>query len=78
MEIFETAVYCCRLKEWRILNVNTATVYSGKYESEGEALADIEDGEQRAGKTVKRVPLKGLHELLVWLKGKKLTLSPKI
>lgn len=64
MEIFETAVYCGRLKEWRILNLNTATVYSGKYESEAEAMADIKDGEVRGDRTVKKVWLAQIALLL--------------
>lgn len=55
--IYEMAVYCGRTKVWRVLNINTGTVYSSEFGTIGEANASIEDGEPRAGLIVKRVTL---------------------
>lgn len=61
--IIETAVYCGALKHWRILNLLSGTVYSHHFDSQGEALAAIKDGEDRNGKIVKRLPLASLCTL---------------
>ena len=51
------AVYCGSMKEWRILNINTGTVYSSNFPTKEAAEAAIEDGQIRGGLTVKRVTL---------------------
>jgi hypothetical protein len=53
--IFETAIFDGRSKEWRILNLNTASIYTMSYDTEEEALAAIEDGELRGAYTVRRI-----------------------
>lgn len=58
--IIETAVYDGAVKVWRVLNLNTGTVYSVHYDTEVEALASIEHGTSRAGNWVKRVTLREL------------------
>ena len=58
--ILETVVYDGAIKVWRVLNLNTGTVYSMHYDSQVEALNSIEDGAMRAGQLVKRVPLRDL------------------
>jgi len=55
--IYETAVYCGRLKEWRVLNLNTGTIYSMRYETEDEALASIDHGKKRVEMRVCRMIL---------------------
>ncbi len=60
--IYETLVYCGRLKVWRILNLNSATVYSMEYETEELARADIKDGEKRGDRIVKYINLFELRE----------------
>lgn len=62
--IYETVVYDGATKVWRIWNITTATVYSGHFDTEAEAYADIEDGEERAGAIVTRVPRTTIIELL--------------
>lgn len=62
--IYEVAVYCGRLKEWRVLNLTTGTVYSLEHSSLEEANAGIEDGEIRVGRVVKRVTLAEIREAL--------------
>ena len=63
--IYETAVYCGSQKEWRILNLNSGTIYSMAYESEELALNAIEDGEKRAGHIVKRISLQEIRVKLI-------------
>lgn len=55
--IYEMPVYCGRLKEWRVLNLTTGTVYSNAYESESEAASKIQHLEARGDATVQRVTL---------------------
>jgi len=62
--IYETAVYCGRLKEWRVLNLNTDTIYTRGYDSEELALDSIDSGEIRSGKIVKRLSLREIFELV--------------
>jgi len=62
--IWETVVYCGRLKEWRILNLLSGTVYSNHYNTREEAYAAIEDGTERDGKIVKRVTLEKIRDRL--------------
>jgi hypothetical protein len=62
--IYETAVYCGSLKVWRIFHLLSGTLYSSDFETEEAALATIEDGEERAGKIVKRVRLRDISNLL--------------
>jgi hypothetical protein len=63
--IFETAVYCGNMKEWRILNFTSGTVYSMAYLTEQEALDNIEHNtNHRGGKIVKRITLKEINMLL--------------
>lgn len=50
--IYEMPVYCGKQKEWRILNLNTGTVYSCAYETEEAAANSIENGKQRCGSLV--------------------------
>ena len=52
-EIHETPVYCGAMKVWRILNVNSGTLYSMEYDTEEQALNGIKAGEVRNNKTVK-------------------------
>jgi len=54
--IYETPVYCGRTKVWRVLNLNTGTVYSSEYESRAKAMESIEVGVFR-GAVVKAVPV---------------------
>lgn len=67
--IFEMVVYCGALKEWRILNITTGSLYSMSYETQAEAEAGIKSGENRANegekpKIVKRVCIGTLRSLL--------------
>ncbi len=62
--IYETATYCGRLKEWRILNINTGTVYSSHFNTEEGAYHAIEDGVERAGAVVKRVKREEIIKVL--------------
>lgn len=56
--IIETAVYDGRLKEWRVLNLYSGSVYSMRFDTQEEALASIEDGAERLpGEFVKRMKL---------------------
>jgi hypothetical protein len=50
--IYEIPVYCGRQKHWRVLNLNSGTVYSTDYQTEEEALGSIEAGSEGSGKTV--------------------------
>lgn len=62
--IYEMPVYCGRQKEWRILNLNTGTVYSNSYETEEEAINSIKIGEERAGSKVVALELFDVKEIL--------------
>jgi hypothetical protein len=67
--IFEMVVYCGALKEWRILNITTGSLYSMSYGSQEEAEAGIKSGENRANKgekpeIVKRICIGTLRSLL--------------
>lgn len=53
--IYETTVYDGSSKEWRILNINSGTVYSMRYDSEEEASAAIKHEQVRGDRLVKRV-----------------------
>ncbi len=53
--IYEAVVYDGAMKYWRILNLNSLTVYGTHYDTREEADAAIKDGEERAGKIVKKV-----------------------
>ena len=59
--IIETAIYDGRLKEHRVLNLSTGSVYSMWFDSEDDALASIEDGEERVGHKVKRIKLSDIE-----------------
>jgi hypothetical protein len=59
--LYETVVYCGRLKEWRILNLLSGTVYSSHYNDREAAYAAIDDGAVRNGMTVKRVTLEEIR-----------------
>jgi hypothetical protein len=62
--IYEVPVYCGRLKEWRVLNINTGTVYSCAFKTEEKAFRSIQDGGERGGKIVRRLALETLRYLL--------------
>jgi hypothetical protein len=62
--IYETVVYCGRTKVWRVLNLNTGTVYSLDYEEKQQAIDSIEDGKERAGYIVKYIELFDLRRKL--------------
>lgn len=63
--IFEMPVYCGDRKTWRVLNLNTGTVYCLDYDTEQEALDSINHGTiGRAGQTVCRVRMKSLRHYL--------------
>ena len=55
--IYETAVYCGRTKVWRILNLNTGTIYVEEFKTNALALAAIEDGTVRGASVVQMIPL---------------------
>jgi hypothetical protein len=50
--IIEVTVYDGALKVWRILNLNTGSIYSMRYETEEIARDSIEEGDIRGGKIV--------------------------
>lgn len=62
--IFELVVYDGSQKVFRVLNLNTGTVYSCEHESYGAAFTSIDDGAERAGNIVKAVTLEQIHRLL--------------
>lgn len=68
-QIHEVPVYDGRLKEWRVLNVTTGTVYSGAHDSEEAASQSIKDGEVRGDSTVKRHSLRTVAGLLDLVNG---------
>ena len=61
---YEMPVFCGRQKEWRVLNLNTGTVYSTSYETEKEAINSIKIGEERAGGKVVALELFDVREVL--------------
>ena len=63
--IYEMPVYCGKLKEWRILNLLTGTVYSSDFPSEDAAFNAIEDGQVRAEYTVKAIRLRQARQALL-------------
>ena len=60
--IYETSVYCGRMKEWCVLNLNSGTVYSKGYATKEESDKTIEDGVERSGMIVKKIELFDLHK----------------
>lgn len=63
--IYEVPVFDGQWKGWRLLNLNTGTVYSGvEYETKELAAKSIEDGQLRDGAIVKRVTLDDIRTLL--------------
>jgi hypothetical protein len=62
--IFEVVVYDGRMKVFRILNLNTGTVYSYDFETFEEATAGIVNGEERCGRIVKGTTLSRICDLL--------------
>ena len=64
--IYETVVYCGRTKIWRVLNLNTMSIYSMDYETEQEAIDSIEDGKQRSDKTVKYIDLFAVRDCVTF------------
>lgn len=62
--IYEVAVFDGRMKDWRVLNLTTGTIYSPRYVTEAEANEAINDGEVRAGATVKRIDRKEIVQKL--------------
>ena len=63
-KIYETVVYCGRMKEFRTLNLTTGTVYSMSYPDFESANKAIEDGETRVGKRVTRVLVEDVGKIL--------------
>jgi hypothetical protein len=62
--IYETVVYCGRMKHFRILNINTGTVYASDFPTRKEAEDAIEDGKERAGCIVYRVTMTNITSAL--------------
>lgn len=63
--ILEMAVYCGRLKVWRILNINTGTIYSVDYPEKEQAEAAIEHGTLRSDAVVVRVTKDQMLKLFI-------------
>ena len=63
--IYEVPVYCGSQKVWRILNLNTGTIYSMDYDTEEQAFANIEEGEQRGDHIVRGLHLIDVHNAVV-------------
>lgn len=55
--VYEMAVYCGAMKVWRVLNINTGTIYSTNFETMRLAEDSIKEGEVRGSWTVKKVTL---------------------
>jgi hypothetical protein len=53
--IYETVVYDGGSKEYRVLNLNSGSLYTQIYKEEFEAFEAIKDGEERNGYIVKRI-----------------------
>jgi hypothetical protein len=62
--VLECPVYDGAGKVWRVLNLNTGTVYSNAYETVHAARKSIAVGEVRGGLTVKAVDLPYLCSLV--------------
>lgn len=62
--IYEMPIYDGGLKVWRVLNLQTGTFYCLEYKTEALALASIKQGELRDGKTVCRIRVQDLYQLL--------------
>ncbi len=60
--IFETVVYDGAIKDWRILNINTGTVYSKGFDSKQEAIDAVEHGTIRDGLLVQFVSLESIQD----------------
>lgn len=50
--IYEVPVYDGAKKVWRVLNVNSGTIYSKEFETAEEAYDSINDGEKRGEQQV--------------------------
>lgn len=59
----ETTVYDGRYKVWRVLNLNSGTVYSNDHESKEAAAASIEHNTFRAGYIVRRTPFEAIRRV---------------
>lgn len=59
--LYETAVYDGAMKYWRILNLNTGTVYSSNFPTIEKAEAAIDEDAVRDGKIVKRVAMNDIR-----------------
>lgn len=53
--IYEMPVYDGRIKDWRILNITTGTVYSSSFPTHDAAYFAIEADAERAGAIVQRI-----------------------
>lgn len=62
--IYECPVYCGRLKEWRVLNLSSGTVYSVGYKTFEEASDSIDTIHKRNGWEVRRVTVPALAKAL--------------
>lgn len=62
--IYETVVFDGRTKDFRVLNLNTGTVYSLPYKDFDAAVASIIVGEVRGSKTVTYIPLESINNIL--------------
>lgn len=62
--IYEMPVYDGRLKEWRVLNILTGSIYSGHYDNMNDAYKSINEGELRTNRLVKAVTLAEVKALI--------------
>jgi hypothetical protein len=62
--IYEMVIYDGGMKNWRVLNLNSGSFYCTSYDSEQKARDSIEEGEERAGRIVRRIELQRVQELL--------------
>ena len=65
--IYEMPVYCGAMKVWRILNLNTGTVYSMDYETLEACKKEIKVGEVRGGAVVKMVDVHDVARVLHYI-----------
>lgn len=70
-KIYECPVYDGRTKEWRILNLNSGTVYSSEFNTEEEASLAINEGVFRSKKSAQVVQKTTIKELRLLLDGEK-------